>query len=175
MGLNRGVAALLVLASGGLFYLALRQSPINQGDTTVSKPNQGTGSDQTRGVRNNNPLNIEYSRANNWQGQTGSDGRFAIFEHSKYGFRAAGKLLQNYQKLYGLHSVNDLINRWAPPNENHTSNYVTFVANHMGVTPNQRLDLTNKSVLTDLTYAMSIMESGHFYSRGDAAQGVNLV
>lgn len=133
------------------------------------------GSDQTRGVRNNNPLNIEYNRANDWQGQTGSDGRFAIFSHSKWGFRAAAKLLQNYQRLYGLNTVNELINRWAPPVENHTSNYVNFVAGRMGVGIAERIDLKNKTLLTDLVHAMSIMESGHHYTRSDAAQGVNLV
>ncbi len=134
-----------------------------------------TGSDQTRGVRNNNPLNIEYNSANNWQGQTGTDGRFAIFEHSKWGFRAAAKLLQNYQKFYGLGSVNELIYRWAPPVENHTSGYANFVAKRMGVSVSDRLDLSDKAVLTDLVHAMSIMESGHNYSRNEAAAGVNLL
>lgn len=161
---------LIVLTLISLVYFMMK----NKAKTTVGQ-GAGTGSDQTRGVRNNNPLNIEYNSANNWQGQTGTDGRFAIFEHSKWGFRAAAKLLQNYQKFYGLSTVNELIHRWAPPVENHTSGYADFVAKRMGVTISDRLDLSNKTILTDLVHAMSIMESGHSYSRNEASAGVSLL
>ncbi|KHT64553.1 hypothetical protein RJ45_05825, partial [Photobacterium gaetbulicola] len=55
--------------------------------------NTGMNEDMTtgmpRGIRNHNPLNIEYSKHNNWRGQVSSDGRFVIFEDDKWGFRAA--------------------------------------------------------------------------------------
>ncbi|WP_160314734.1 hypothetical protein [Photobacterium swingsii] len=31
------------------------------------------------GIRNKNPLNIEYNERNNWKGQTGRNGRFCTF------------------------------------------------------------------------------------------------
>ena len=41
---------------------------------------EGGSGDSARGIRNNNPGNLEYSKTNPWVGQTGDDGRFAKFE-----------------------------------------------------------------------------------------------
>jgi len=97
--------------------------------TTSTAPAQN----QPRGIRNNNPLNIRYSAANDWQGQTGTDGEYAIFESAQYGIRAAAKLLNNYVTKYGLRSVSGIINRWAPTIENNTSAYIQAVANKLNV------------------------------------------
>ena len=46
----------------------------------------------TRGLRNNNPLNIR--KGNDWQGETkGSDPSFETFQSMAYGYRAAIKIL----------------------------------------------------------------------------------
>lgn len=128
-----------------------------------------------RGVRNNNPLNIEYNAHNNWQGQTGSDGRFSIFVSSDYGFRAGAIVLKNYQRLYGLETLNDIINRFAPPTENDSHNYASFVASQVKIDVNDPINLTsNNELLTDVVHAMSIMEVGRHYTRSDAARGVAL-
>ncbi|MFU2316820.1 hypothetical protein [Rahnella sp. PCH160] len=55
-------------------------------------------SSPARGLRNNNPGNIEASDANPWEGQIGSDGRFAKFETPEHGIRALGKNLLSYQR-----------------------------------------------------------------------------
>jgi len=94
---------------------------------SVNAPNQ------PRGIRNNNPLNIRYNAANDWQGQTGSDGEYAIFESPEYGIRAAAKLMNNYVSRYGLRSVSAIINRWAPAVENNTSAYIQAVARKLNV------------------------------------------
>ncbi|HFX8036006.1 TPA: hypothetical protein ACIF5E_004931, partial [Escherichia coli] len=47
-------------------------------------------SERARGIRNNNPGNLEYSKTNPWVGQTGDDGRFAKFETPEHGIRALG-------------------------------------------------------------------------------------
>lgn len=49
------------------------------------------------GLRNNNPGNIE-AGSNPWEGQTGSDGRFATFATPEHGIRALGKNLLSYQR-----------------------------------------------------------------------------
>lgn len=92
-----------------------------------------------RGVRNNNPLNIRYSIYNDWQGQTGTDGEYAIFSDSKYGIRAAAKLLNKYYQGYGLTTINGIINRWAPTIENNTQSYINAVANRLNVSENEPL------------------------------------
>ena len=59
---------------------------------------------QTRGIRNNNPLNIRHS-TNKWQGMapSQSDRAFVQFTARKYGYRAAFVLIRNY---IGLHHAN---------------------------------------------------------------------
>ncbi|NLS13366.1 structural protein [Vibrio sp. SM6] len=127
-----------------------------------------------RGVRNNNPLNIRVG--NNWDGEAAisRDAEFETFTHHKYGFRAAAKLLRNYQRLYGLDNLTDIIHRFAPPNENHTTNYIDFVASQTGVGAQSTIDLTDDALLARVLHAMSIMEVGRYYSVDDALAGVQL-
>lgn len=94
-----------------------------------------------KGIRNNNPGNIEDNPRNQWRGQVGDDGRFAIFDTPVNGIRALARLLFNYNKIYGLSTVSGIINRWAPDSENNTSSYVADVSNRLGVHPQQRIDL----------------------------------
>lgn len=85
----------------------------------------------TRGVRNNNPGNIDYNPANKWVGQLGieqgKNPRFALFDTPENGIRALGKLLQTYRTKYGLKTVGGIISRWAPGVENDTAAYVRAV------------------------------------------------
>lgn len=100
-------------------------------------------SDQSlpRGIRNNNPLNIEAGNFTQSQpGFTGSDGRFAKFEQPEQGTAAANKLLDTYQNKYGLNTVAGIVNRWAPASDgNNVSAYAQTVAKQLGVDPNQPL------------------------------------
>ncbi|MSH34709.1 hypothetical protein GKF49_25355, partial [Escherichia coli] len=67
-------------------------------------------SERARGIRNNNPGNLEYSKTNPWVGQTGDDGRFAKFETPEHGIRALGRNLMSYQRQ-GIDTVSEIINR----------------------------------------------------------------
>jgi len=113
---------------------------------------------EPRGIRNNNPGNIRFSKYNNWLGQVGSDGEYAIFDKPENGIRAIAKLLNNYNSRYGLSTVNGLISRWAPSSENNTAAYVASVANQVGVDPLQRLNLGD--VMPSLIAAIIKHENG---------------
>ena len=83
---------------------------------------------EPRGLRNNNPLNIRKTTTK-WQGQVEhlngrTDKAFCQFRDLKYGYRAAAKLLLNYQTIHGCRTIRQIINRWAPPVENNTGMYV---------------------------------------------------
>ena len=82
-------------------------------------------SKETRGVRNNNPLNIRRNPANQWQGlrPVQADKLFCQFKAMKWGLRAAIKLLDNYIRR-GAQTPRQIISRWAPPSENDTASYV---------------------------------------------------
>ena len=93
----------------------------------------------TRGFRNNNPGNIEFSERNNWNGQTGTDGRYSTFSDMKFGIRAIGKILNSYSSRYGLNTIRGVINRWAPDDENNTVSYVSAVSQRTGIDADGKL------------------------------------
>jgi hypothetical protein len=114
-----------------------------------------------RGVRLNNPGNIERG-PDAWQGESTlqDDPRFIRFEEPKWGLRALMKIMLAYQDKHDLHTVEDLISRWAPPVENDTQAYAQDVANHLGVNLSTALDLTNAAMLIRLAQAISVHENG---------------
>lgn len=101
-------------------------------------PPQQSDPSQPRGIRNNNPLNIEAGPfASGVQGYSGSDGRFAKFDTPEGGIQAANKLLDIYQNKHGLNTVSGIVNRWAPSSDgNNVSAYAANVAQQLGIDPN---------------------------------------
>ena len=69
-----------------------------------------------------------------------------------------GRTLETYQNKHGLTTVNDMINRWAPPNENNI-NYANFVAGQMGISPT-KIDLSENPLAQKMVQAMIKMEGG---------------
>lgn len=122
----------------------------------------------SRGYRNRNPGNIDWNERNRWQGQTGIEGpprnggrpRFAVFESHEYGIRALAALLTTYQDRHGLRTIRGIVNRWAPPNENQTVNYVRFVADFMKRDPDDQLDLHTYADARPLVEAIIRKELG---------------
>jgi hypothetical protein len=90
---------------------------------------------EPRGIRNNNPLNIVWSSVNPWNGQTGSDGRFSIFDKPENGIRACAKILDRYAKR-GIITIQKIIETWAPASENNVQAYVNHVSQLMGRSAN---------------------------------------
>lgn len=82
----------------------------------------------TRGIRNNNPANIR--RGCNWKGlaEKQTDKEFCQFVTMTWGVRALLVTLRTYVKKYNLHTVREIITRWAPPSDgNNTEKYIEFV------------------------------------------------
>lgn len=135
---------------------------------------EGGSGDSARGIRNNNPGNLEYSKTNPWVGQTGDDGRFAKFETPEHGIRALGRNLLSYQRQ-GIDTVSDIINRWAPPSDNNnTDAYIKAVCAKLGVTADQQLDASNPDTLKALCAAIIQHENGSQpYSDQQLSTGVS--
>lgn len=116
----------------------------------------------SRGLQNNNPGNIV--KGAKWLGLAESqpDKRFCTFTEMKYGCRALLKLVRTYYLKYHLNTVAKIINRWAPPNENDTQAYISFVAKSLGVGNTQAIDLINDpDKLIALSKAISVRENGN--------------
>lgn len=83
---------------------------------------------KTRGIRNNNPANIR--RGCNWQGlaKTQTDREFCQFISMTWGVRALLVTLRTYVVKYKLHTIPEIIQRWAPPEDgNATNRYIAYV------------------------------------------------
>lgn len=116
---------------------------------------------ETRGVRNNNPGNIDYRQSDPWQGladppieQGVPKPRFARFVSPAYGIRALARTLITYQDKHGIDTIRGIINRWAPPVENDTGAYVRAVASHVGVDPDQHIDVHQFGTMHPLVEAI---------------------
>ncbi len=140
---------------------------------------------KARGLRNNNPGNIDYNPRNDWQGQLPPDPaiekRFARFDTPENGIRALAKLLINYRGkdgmpgigLQGIDTVRETINRWAPSVENNTEAYVKAVSVEAGVLANESIDIRDRRILLGLVTAIIKHENGgNPYSPGVIADGV---
>lgn len=82
----------------------------------------------TRGIRNNNPANIR--RGYNWKGlaKKQTDKEFCQFVTMTWGVRALLVTLRTYVVKHHLHTVREIITRWAPPSDgNNTEKYIEFV------------------------------------------------
>lgn len=114
-----------------------------------------------RGIRNNNPGNIELT-GDKWVGlsPTQTDGRFAQFTEMRWGVRALAITLKNYDRKYGLDTVRGIINRWAPSVENNTGAYVNAVAQAVGVSPEATIDLDDRDTMFRLVRAIIAHENG---------------
>lgn len=112
-----------------------------------------------RGIRNNNPLNIENGNFTQSQpGYVGSDGRFARFDSPDAGMTAANRLLDTYQNKYGLNTPAGIIGRWAPAADgNNVSAYASTVAKQIGINPN---DPITPELRPKLIAAMAQYENG---------------
>lgn len=118
---------------------------------------------QVRGMRNNNPLNIRYVKSNNWLGKVNlskKDSEFEEFTDIKYGLRAGFVLLYNYIVINRLNTISKIISRWAPMNENNTSEYISTVSKHSGIQPHEVIHFVRPYTMTRMVSAMVFVECG---------------
>lgn len=138
----------------------------------------------TRGFYNNNPGNID--RGNEvWQGeirdttdirlsdfQRGelTKGRFCVFMSAEHGIRALAKNLFAYRDRLNRRTVRQIINTWAPPNENDTGAYVAAVATRAGVGADAEIDIRDYKTLHGIVCAIIIHECGGMPYKGNEVE-----
>ena len=126
-----------------------------------------------RGIRNNNPGNIDFNPRNHWQGQLGLENdvarpRFSRFDTPENGIRALGKLLLNYRGKDGMPGVGrpgidtplEFISRWAPSSENNTLAYAQAIAKRLGLGVRDSIDISRRAVLREAVLGIIIHENG---------------
>lgn len=129
----------------------------------------------SRGLRNNNPGNIRRSRVC-YKGEVrpSRDPDFKEFSTMAYGYRAVFVLLDTYRSRYGLATIRQMLNRYAPPTENFTEGYVRFVADYSGVMPDEVVDTRSEKDMIPIVAAMSKIENGVAANIADVERGWEL-
>lgn len=126
-------------------------------------------SKRMRGIDNNNPGNIRVGN-NQWLGlvtdpdlflpnQKG-EREFCVFYHPKYGVRAMVILLLNYQRKYRLKTIEQLIQRYAPGNENNTVEYIRSVSADSGIGAKEEIAIADYYTARRIIVAMIKHENG---------------
>lgn len=113
-----------------------------------------------RGIRNNNPLNIRIGNA--WVGEVErpTDNQFEQFTWMVYGLRAGFIILRRYIERYHINTIEGIISRWAPNNENNTGKYIMAVSSMMGLSPSTKISFRDEGAMTALVAAMVKVECG---------------
>ena len=114
-------------------------------------------------IYNNNPGNIRVGTAQ-WDGEITKPGEaFERFESMPYGIRASARILRTYGKKYGIDTIKQIIDRYAPPVDNNpnNANYVRHVSNGSGFAPDEKIDLNDPKVLIKLLRPIFEFENGH--------------
>lgn len=134
-----------------------------------------TNSKIPRGIRNNNPLNIRIG--NTWLGEVEypTDNEFEQFIHVRFGLRAGFILLKRYINRYKLNTIEKIISRWAPSNENYTRSYIDNVAKRMKIAPNTPLLYEDRGVMCALVYEMIYIENGQHIDRAEIVRAYQMV
>ena len=116
-----------------------------------------------RGIRNCNPLNIRKS-SSRWKGlaRRQTDRSFFQFKEMKWGYRAAFIILRRYYNEHHLLTIEDIINRWAPPNENNSKAYANYVATMCATRVDRILPspMQDASLWQKIIHAMAEYENG---------------
>ena len=137
-----------------------------------------------RGLRNKNPGNIEHTTRYNWRGEIYPpkeiDGhietRFCQFKDHVHGIRALAKILITYCRKRraadgsAIETVQEVIERWAPPSENDTDAYAGYVRGVLQVNKGTIIDIDNLEVLARLVKAITQYENGEMPYTDDTIQ-----
>jgi len=133
------------------------------------------GINTTRGVRNNNPMNLRKGVAFQYQVENPNETAFMTFGKTWQGIRA-GVLDITNDISKGQNTLTKLINQYAPPTENDTTNYINTISKNLAIKPNDVLDRKNFDFMCNLVRSIIAMENGanslKFITEQDKNEGV---
>lgn len=119
-----------------------------------------------RGVKNNNPLNMNFAKQRGARKESG--GAFAVYNSAYEGLQGNVRQLMMYfngtSDAAGrkkLQTISEIVSLWAPKNhgKNDPAVYAKRVSEEMGVGINDKLDLNDTEVMYALIRAMSMVEN----------------
>lgn len=134
----------------------------------------GGGKSLPRGIRNNNPGNLNFAGQAGATKEGGPNGRFAVFGSMQEGVAALVRQIGLYVKR-GRNTIRKILEVYAPPGENNTNAYIAAVSKALGIGPDDALDTENAQRVMGLVRAITNHENGKgFVSDADIAGGFQL-
>jgi len=112
-----------------------------------------------RGIRNNNPGNLNFAGQAGATKETGPNGRFAVFGTMQEGLIALKNQLQLYAAR-GIDTIRTIISKFAPENENNTKAYIQAISKQLGIGANTKLNLSDPTTLKALMQGITNIEVG---------------
>lgn len=127
-----------------------------------------------RGYRNFNPGNIRRSNVRYRGEKDSQDPSFKQFESMAWGYRAIFILLDTYRVKHGLTTLQSMLNRYAPPEENDTTEYVNFVSAKTRIADIATVDTRSEKQMIPIVAAIARMENGTDPDMDDVKAGWEL-
>jgi type II secretory pathway pseudopilin PulG len=166
-----GIVAVVIAAVAWIWRMAQKdakkadvEAAIQRGDIEPVKTTtgtQGTFLGKARGLRNNNPGNVEILvNGEKWKGQTGEDGNFAVFEDMEHGARAMIRMLKTYGKRYGIDTVKGIISHYPPILQDEIPKYSEAVSKVIKIDNNARLTNNAQDTYTKIAWAIANCATG---------------
>lgn len=109
----------------------------------------------SRNYRNNNPGNLVPGDVSKRNGQIGVAGKFAVFPDFETGKRA---MADSLRAVHGGRSLKEMIEKYAPREENDTDAYLRHLRQRTGVKDNRKIRDFNKTEFETLVGAILEME-----------------
>lgn len=128
-----------------------------------------------RGIRNNNPGNLNFAGQSGATKEGGEGGRFAVFESMEHGVAALYRQLQLYFKR-GVNTLSSIVKTYAPASDgNNVDAYVSALSKATGKGANETIDAGDTTTIVRLIKGIVDHENGKGYiSSSDIMGGIQL-
>lgn len=128
-----------------------------------------------RGIRNNNPGNLNFANQSGATKEGGEGGRFAVFESMQHGIAALYKQIQIYFKK-GINTLSSIVKTYAPASDNNNVDaYISALTKATGKGANEVLDSGDTATIARLMKGIVDHENGKGYiSSSDIMGGIQL-
>lgn len=128
-----------------------------------------------RGVRNNNPGNLNFANQAGATKESGENGRFAVFGSMQEGAAALYRQLQLYMKR-GTNTLSGIVNKYAPAGDNNNVGaYISALMKATGKGANEAIDSGDTGTIARLMKGIVDHENGKGYvSASDIMGGIQL-
>ncbi len=126
-----------------------------------------------RGIRNNNPGNLNFAKQDGATLEAGANGRFAVFKTMSDGVSALADQLARYNAK-GINTIEAIIEKYAPKKDgNNTAAYIKNLSKSLGISPKDTIDLMkHPEMMEKLMQGIIQIENGKTINRDDLVNGL---